>query len=122
MKQFGGRRTTRVSAGDYMADQMEREPRPDEVTQITAVFDMEEFVSQIERAKADKRWRTDKRLAQEIEAYCRGNNITHHLSQSTIGRLVRGKKIPDVDDLLILAAVFERPEGIAYFIPRKPDA
>jgi len=102
-----------------MADQRDREPRPNEVAPVTAVFDVEEFASQIERAKADKRWRTDKRLAQEIEAYCRVNNIKHHLSQSTIGRLVRGKAVPDVDDLLILAAVFERPEGVAYFMSRK---
>ena len=119
MQHDGGFTATEVSEADYMADQREREPRPDEVTPVTAVFDVEEFVSQVERAKTDKRWRTDKRLAQEIEAYCRVNNIKHRLSASTVGRMMRGKAIPDVDDLLILAAVFERPEGVAYFMSRK---
>ena len=83
------------------------------------MFDTEEFASRLMHARADKRWRTAKRLWEEIEVYAAANHIKHGLSQSTISRMERGTAEPSADDLLVLDAVFQRPEGVEYFMPRK---
>jgi len=108
-----------VSEAEYMRDQAEHDAEANKPTPKTAVFDIEEFASRLLHARADKRWRATSTLIAKVDAYVARNKMERTIPRKAMYAMEAAKRVPSADDLFLLDAVFQHPEGLAYFMPRK---
>jgi hypothetical protein len=111
-----------IGEGEFMDDQKDLGTVAGEDAPKTAIFDVEEFMKRLLHARADKNWQTLVPMIAAADAYAERNKLGRGFSKSTLYKTARGARIPDADELLMLAAIFEPEGGVAYFMPRKPRA